>query len=111
MSRLRPSPLPRDLSSTRTEIPSIVDLVLDPELAPLVLLDAAANVLIQALVAENPEMLLCAEHAVIALEPVTVAANRVVSACRDLHEALDGYRARVRDCRTRESRPDDDIPF
>src|ERR1039458_7270990 len=66
MTRRRSSPRPRDLASRRGEIPSIVDLMLDPELAPLVLLDAAANVLIQALVAENPEMLLCTEDAVTA---------------------------------------------
>jgi hypothetical protein len=43
-------------ASNRAEIPSVVDLVHDPELAPLALLDAAAHVLIQALVAENPEI-------------------------------------------------------
>jgi hypothetical protein len=95
----------------RADIPSIVDLVIDPELAPLALLDAAANVLIQALVAANPEMLHCADQPATALEPAVTAAYRVVSACRNLHEALDSYSARVRDCRMRADAPDDDIPF
>jgi hypothetical protein len=105
--------LRRDLPSTtpRAEVPSLVDLVIDPELAPLVLLEAAAHVLIQALVAANPEMLQCDDRPTTKLAPVTIAAYRVVSACRDLHDALDGYCARVRDCRMRDDDPDDDIPF
>ena len=109
MSRIRPSPVWRDQPGARPEIPSIVDLVIDPELAPVALLDAAAHVLIQALVAANPEMLHCAERPATALEPVTRAAYSVVRACRDLHDALDRYRAHVRDCRMRDR--DDDIPF
>ena len=108
MSRRRPAPTLSDLSSGRTEIPSIVDLVIDPELAPLALLEAAAHVLIQSLVAANPEILHRADRHAAVLEPVTIAAYRVVTVCRALHEALDGYRARVRDCRMR---PYDDIPF
>ena len=108
MSRGRSAPTLRDLSSGRTEIPSLVDLVIDPELAPLALLEAAAHVLIQALVAANPEMLHRTEPPAAVLEPVTIAAYRVVTACRHLHEALDVYRALVRDCRMR---PYDDIPF
>jgi hypothetical protein len=111
MSRGRPSRIRHDVPTRRAEIPSIVDLVIDPELAPLALLDAAANVLIQALVAANPEMLQCDDRPATALEPVTVAAYRVVSACRGLHDALDVYRARVRDCRMRGSDADEDIPF
>jgi hypothetical protein len=111
MRRGRPSPIRHDVAGRRAEIPSIVDLVIDPELAPLALLDAAANVLIQALVAANPEMLHCADQPRTELPPVAIAAYRVVSACRDLHEALDIYRARVRSCRMRADAADDDIPF
>jgi hypothetical protein len=113
MSRGRASTVRRNLSTVASaaEIPSFVDLVLDPELAPVALLDAAAHVLIQALVAENPEMLQCADRPAAVLEPVTVAAYRVVAACRGLHEALDGYRARVRECRLRNDADADDIPF
>jgi hypothetical protein len=101
--------VPCHLPGTGAEIPSLADLIIDPELAPLVLLEAASHVLIQALVAANPEMLHCAERPMAALEPLTVAAYRVVAACRDLHNALDVYRARVRDCRMRDD--SDDIPF
>jgi hypothetical protein len=113
MSRVRLLPLRREPPRTRTraDIPSVVDLVLDPELAPLALLEAAAHVLIQALVAENPQMLQCADHPTAVRDPVTVAAYRVVAACRGLHDALDLYRARVRECRLRDEARDDDIPF
>ena len=111
MSRPRPAPLRRDLPSTRAEIPSIVDLVIDPELAPLALLETAGHVLIQALVAANPEMLQHADRPSTVTDPVTIAAYHVVAACRHLHDALDRYRARVLDYRLRDHNPDDDIPF
>jgi len=85
--------------------------VLDPELAPLALLEAAGHVLIQALVAANPEMLRYAERPATALEPLTLAAYCVVSACRELHDALDAYRASLREARVRDDATGDDIPF
>ena len=103
MNRVLPMP------ASRAEIPDAVDLVLDPELAPLVLLDAAAHVLIQALVAANPEMLHRAERRGARLQPATCAALRVVAACRDLHDTLDAYRVHVSDRRLRDD--SDDIPF
>jgi hypothetical protein len=109
MSRIRTSPVGRDPPDTRAEIPSVVDLLIDPELAPLVLLEAASHVLIQALVAANPEMLHRAERPATALEPVTIAAYSVVAACRHLDDTLAVYRARVRDCRM--CADSDDIPF
>ena len=109
MSLPRTSPIGRDPPDTRAEIPSVVDLLIDPELAPLVLLEAASHVLIEALVAANPEMLHCADRPANALEPVTVAAYSVVAACRHLHDTLAVYRARVGDCRMRDD--SDDIPF
>lgn len=109
MSRARTSPVSRDRPGPPAELPSVVDLLIDPELAPLALLEAASHVLIQALVAANPEMLHCAERPATALEPVTIAAYSVVAACRDLHDTLAVYRARVRDCRMRDD--GDDIPF
>ena len=94
-----------------TTIPSFGDLVLDPELAPLALLEAAGHVLIQALVAANPEMLQLGDRPVSVLGPVAAAAYRVVSACRGLHDALDVYRARLGEVRRRDDDADDDIPF
>ena len=109
MNRARTSPVGRARPDTHAEIPSVIDLLIDPELAPLVLLEAASHVLIQALIAANPEMLHCAERPATALEPVTVAAYSVVAACRHLDDALAVYRARVCDCRMCAER--DDIPF
>jgi hypothetical protein len=108
MSRPRPAARrdPRNAA-----FPSFDDLVIDPELAALALLEAAALVLVQALVAANPEMLQVDDCPRTALEPVTVAAHRVVAACRGLHDALDLYRARVSECRIRDDASHDDIPF
>jgi hypothetical protein len=111
MSRLRHAAAHRDARGANTTLPSFDDLVLDPELAPLALLEAAGHVLIQALVAANPEMLQCADRPASALEPMTVAAYRVVAACRGLHDALDIYRARLGEARERGDTSDDDIPF
>jgi len=108
---LRPAAARPDVRGANTAIPSFDDLVLDPELAPLALLEAAGHVLIQALVAANPEMLQCGERPASALEPITVAAYRVVSACRGLHDALDVYRARLGEVRLRDDASGDDIPF
>ena len=69
MSRLRHAAAHRDARGANTTLPSFDDLVLDPELAPLALLEAAGHVLIQALVAANPEMLQCADRPASAPEP------------------------------------------
>jgi hypothetical protein len=111
MSRLRPAAGRHDGGGANTAIPSFDDLVLDPELAPLALLEAAGHVLIQALVAENPELLQLGDRPATALEPITAAAHRVVSACRGLHDALDLYRARLGELRVRDAAAGDDIPF
>jgi hypothetical protein len=111
MSHLRHAAAHRDARGANTALPSFDDLVLDPELAPLALLEATGHVLIQALVAANPEMLQCADRPASALEPMTVAAYRVVAACRGLHDALDVYRARLRDVRLRDEASSDDFPF
>jgi hypothetical protein len=109
MSRTRAAGVGRAPPATCAATPTALDLLIDPELAPLVLLEAASHVLIQALVAANPDMLPCAEQPATVLDPVPLAAHGVVAACRELHEALANYRARVRDCRARHD--DDDIPF
>jgi len=109
MSRLRPAAARADARAVHTVVPSFGDLVLDPELAPLALLEAAGHVLVQALVAANPEMLQCGDRPASALEPITVAAYRVVAACRALHDALDVYRARLGEVRRRDDEAD--IPF
>lgn len=91
------------------ELPSFGDLVVDPALASVVVLEAAAHVLVQALVAAHPELLHGARQAGIACGPATLEATRVIAACRDLHEALAGYRTGVLERRRRDR--DDDLPF
>jgi hypothetical protein len=110
MSRPRPAAARPDMRAVHAAVPSFGDLVLDPELAPLALLEAAGHVLIQALVAANPEMLQLGDRPVSALAPITAAAYRVVAACRGLHDALDAYRARLHDVRLRDD-DGDDLPF
>ena len=66
------------------------DLAFEPELAPLVLLDAAFAVAVQALIARNPEML--SENDDLRRVPRAVAAYSIVALYRETHDALDEYR-------------------
>jgi len=90
----------------RTVWPRAEDLAFEPELAPLALLDAALALTVQSLIARNPE-LLCQNEA-LQKAPRAVAARQIVALYREMHDALDEYRALLT--------PDyptgtDDIPF
>jgi len=67
------------------------DLAFEPELAPLALLDAAAAIAVQALIASNPELL--SECDALRQAPRVVAASHIVALYREMHDALDEYRA------------------
>ena len=71
--------------------PRTEDLAFDPELAPLALLDAALAIAVQSLIARNPELL--SESEALRQAPRTVAARHIVAVYREMHDALDEYRA------------------
>ena len=86
--------------------PRTEDLAFEPELAPLALLDAALALAVQSLIARNPELL--SESDAVRQVPRAVAARHIVALYREMHDALDEYRALLP--------PDyppgtDDIPF
>ena len=90
----------------RASWPRTEDLAFDPELASLALLDAALAIAVQALIARNPELL--SESEALRRAPRAVAARNIVALYREMHGALDEYRALLP--------PDyptgtDDIPF
>jgi hypothetical protein len=90
----------------RASWPRTEDLAFDPELASLALLDAALAIAVQALIARNPELL--SESEALRRAPRAVAARNIVALYREMHDALDEYRALLP--------PDyptgtDDIPF
>jgi hypothetical protein len=74
----------------RPSYPRAEDLVFDPELAPLALLEAALALATQALIARNPEML--SEGAHMRKAPRVAAALHIVVLYREMHDALDDYR-------------------
>ena len=75
----------------RASWPRHEDLAFDPELAPLALLDAALALTVQALIARNPELL--SDNEALRRGPRAVAARQIIALYRDLHDALDEYRA------------------
>jgi hypothetical protein len=75
----------------RASWPRHEDLAFEPELAPLALLDAAAAIAVQALIARNPELL--SECETLRRAPRVVAARQIVALYREMHDALDEYRA------------------
>jgi hypothetical protein len=75
----------------RATWPRTEDLAFEPELAPLALLDAALALVVQALIARNPELL--SENEALRRAPRTMAARQIIALYRDLHDALDEYRA------------------
>ena len=83
-----------------------------PVAEPLALLDATLFFLIQLLIAHHPAVL--EEAAPLRLAPEVRAARLVLDAVREVHEALDTYRAILPDQPGYISipeDPDDDIPF
>lgn len=75
----------------RLSTPRAEDLAFEPELAPLALLDAALAIAVQSLIARNPELLF--EDEGLTQTPLTVAAHTIVVLYREMHDALDHYRA------------------
>ena len=92
----------------RSSWPRTEDLALDPELAPLALLDAALAIAVQALIAQNPELL--SESKALRQAPRAVAAHHIVALYREMHDALDEYRALV-PTEHELATGTDDIPF
>jgi hypothetical protein len=95
-------------SIMRPSWPRTEDLAFEPELAPLALLDAALAVTVQALIARNPELLV--QDPTHRAPPLAVAARNIVVLYRDLHDALDEYRALLPPPEDHASGADD-IPF
>lgn len=91
-----------------TRWPPAEDLAFEPELAPLALLDAAAAIAVQSLIARNPEMLSDSES--LRQAPLAAAARHLVALYCEMHDALDEYRGLLPpDYPT--STGTDDIPF
>jgi hypothetical protein len=91
MSRSDDVTLPRGAARMRVSWPRSEDLAFEPELAPLALLDAALAVAVQALIARNPELL--SEREELKMAPRVVAARHIIALYREIHDALDEYRA------------------
>jgi hypothetical protein len=95
-------------STMRPSWPRTEDIVFDPELAALAVLDAALAVAAQALLARNPELFF--SNVSLHRTPRALAVHRILDLHRDLHDALAAYRALLpseRDLR----RELNDIPF
>jgi hypothetical protein len=88
--------------------PRTEDLAFEPELAPLALLDAALALAVQSLIACNPELL--SENEAVRQGPRAVAAHHIVALYREMHDALDEYRALLPD-EHQLATGTDDIPF
>jgi hypothetical protein len=88
--------------------PRTEDLAFEPELAPLALLDAALALAVQSLIARNPELL--SENEALRQAPRVVAARHIVALYREMHDALDEYRALLPTERQLATGTDD-IPF
>jgi len=95
-------------SSLRASWPRNEDLAFEPELAPLALLDAALAVTVQALIARNPELLNADSRN--PRPPLAVAAHNIVVLYRDMHDAIDAYRALLPPPEDYDS-GSDDFPF
>jgi hypothetical protein len=80
---------------------------------PVALLDATLLFVLQVLIAQHPDLLAPPEEPP-PRTPTLRAARRLVEAVRDLHAALDTYRAFLPSEHLRargDERPGDDIPF
>jgi hypothetical protein len=92
----------------RASWPRHEDLAFEPELAPLALLDAALALAVQSLIARNPELL--SESEAVRQAPRAVAARHIVALYREMHDALDEYRAML-PTEQAHATGTDDIPF
>ncbi len=75
---------------------------------PLALLDATLLFLVQVLIAQHPDLLLPTDLPEPRPPPPICAAKRLLDRVRELHQALDAYRAVLPEAR---AAADDDIPF
>lgn len=71
--------------------PNAEDLAFEPELASLAIVDAALALAVQSLIARNPELLVA--DGVEPAPPIVAAARNIVVLYREVHAALDDYRA------------------
>lgn len=92
----------------RTSWPRHEDLAFEPELAPLALLDAALALVVQSLIARNPELL--SENEALRRTPRVLAARHIVALYGEMHDALDEYRALL-PTEHQLATGTDDIPF
>ena len=92
----------------RASWPRHEDLAFEPELAPLALLDAALALTVQSLIARNPELL--SDDDALRRAPRVMAARQIIALYRDMHDALDDYRA-VLPTEHELATGTDDIPF
>ncbi len=88
--------------------PRADDLAFEPELAPLALLDAALAIAVQSLIARNPELL--SENDSLRQAPRVLAALNIVALYREMHDAIDEYRALL-PTEHQLATGTDDIPF
>jgi hypothetical protein len=92
----------------RASWPRHEDLAFEPELALLALLDAALALTVQSLIARNPELLF--DDDALRRAPRVMAARQIIALYRDMHDALDDYRA-VLPTEDELATGTDDIPF
>jgi hypothetical protein len=82
---------------------------------PLALIDATLLFTVQVLVARHPELMLPPEVALLHPPPGLRAARRLLDGVRELHHAIELYRALLPgahgDCRSLCGDDSDDIPF
>ena len=95
-------------NAVRACCPCIEDLVFEPELATLALVDASLAIAVQALIARNPELLL--GDTLPRPAPRTNAARTIVVLYREMHDALEAYRALL-PSEHELARGNDDFPF
>jgi hypothetical protein len=79
---------------------------------PLALIDATLLFLVQVLLAKHPHLYAPPEEAAEALPPPGIrAARHILDAVREVHHALESYRAFLPDTLAITDGNDDDIPF
>jgi hypothetical protein len=78
---------------------------------PIALIDATLLFALQVLLARHPDLLAPPEEAEHRPPPGLRAARHILDAVRELHHALESYRAFLPDTISHGDSPDDDIPF
>jgi hypothetical protein len=78
---------------------------------PLALLDATLLFLVQILLAKHPDLAAPPDHTPAGTPPGVRAARHILGAIREVHYALDSYRACFPDKLSHGDDTHDDIPF